>query len=160
MHDERGRGGAKEGDRPEIPEYVEGQVGIQARVDQERRAPDEQGMAVRRLLRDMRRCEVAVRADSVLDDKAMRERAAEAVRDQSREDVGLAARRRRDHHRDEAARVVLGGGRARERQQAHHPDKAAEFARHTPSMAKGSVGRGVKPLQDGGAWLALSTLQR
>jgi hypothetical protein len=131
MNDERGRGGAEESDRLEIPEHVEGEIGVEAGVDQERGARDEQRVPVRRLFRDMRRGEVAVRAGPVLDDKAIRKRPAQAIRDQPRQNVGLAAGGSRDDDRHQACRVVLSDcPGAREQDQAGCECDAVEDARH------------------------------
>ena len=81
-----------------------------------RLAGEQQGGAVRRRLGDRGGRRIAARAGAVLDDERVTELLAQSLRDFSRHEIGDAASRQRDQHRDRPAGPRLRRGGARRQQ--------------------------------------------
>jgi hypothetical protein len=117
------------GDRREVARRVEGQRGVEARVDRERVPADEDRVAVWRRLGDEGEGDVASGTGMVLDDHRLAERLVEVRAEDAGQHVDAAAGR---HRHDEAERPVgigrLGGRRTAGREGKEQPRRRGEKA--------------------------------
>jgi hypothetical protein len=128
MRDQRVIDGDEPAHRHEILDRVIGQLGVEARVDDERdlRA-DQQRVAVGRRLGDVFGRDLVVGARPVLDDRLLAEALREALRELAPERIGDAAGRGRHHDGDGPRRKGL---RVRERRKAREREQRSEPFRH------------------------------
>ena len=104
-HDDVGHGPGQ-GYRREIPIWIEWDGGIEARIDDEVAAVDENGVAVRRRLRRHSRSRIAACVGDVLDVELLTQAVREFLRDDARYDVGRPGRRERHDDLDRVRRIV------------------------------------------------------
>jgi hypothetical protein len=89
------RHGAGQGHRREISVRIEWNGGIEARIDDEIAAMDEDGIAVWRRLRRHSHSRIAAGVSDVLDIELLAQAVREFLRDDARNDVGRSGRRKR-----------------------------------------------------------------
>ena len=113
MHHQDVRQPRDQADRLEILHGVVGQLGIEERIDRVGRdRSDQEGVAVRRGLRDRAGAEIAARARAVLHDERLAEILLHVLREQPPEQVGGAAGRERHDEIDLLGRPFLRTARA------------------------------------------------
>ena len=109
VHHQDVRRGGGQRDRREVLVGVVGRLGVEARIDHEARARDQDACSRRaRRLRDLRHADIAAGAGVVLDIELLLEIFRQLLRDQPRHHVGRAAGRER--HDDLHRLVGIAGG--------------------------------------------------
>jgi hypothetical protein len=97
------------GDRLEVLDRIELQVGIERRVDRVGAGvPHHQLIAVGRRVLDRHRGDIAAGARPVLDDEGVAGIFCHPLRSEPHDDVGTATRRERHHDGDRAGGIVVG----------------------------------------------------
>src|SRR5262249_19909657 len=82
-----------ERDWRKVLEWIVGILRVEARIDDIARTCDQDGVAVRRRLRDLRHADIAARAGVVFDIKLLFQRLRKLLRDEARHDIGWPGRR-------------------------------------------------------------------
>ncbi len=126
-------------DRREVPDRIVGDLARVGRNGELGDGHEQQRMTVRLRLRDLGRRNGARGADNVLDDERLPERAREALRGDTRKEIGDAAGRKRDHERDRSLRPIRRIGRGRPEQHEEH-EKASQHGCGSHVCTEVSIG--------------------
>jgi hypothetical protein len=128
-------------DRREVVDRIIGQL-LQGRRDRKADRVDEEGVAVRRRLRDDLGADRAAPARAIVDNHGLAPTLAETLRHQPGDVVGGAAGDERNHELDRLSRIVLRRARrARGQTPGENAGEACEQADHPSSPASGCIGK-------------------